>query len=195
MGTNSVKQDQIYTYENYLTWPDEERWELIAGTAYAMTAPSRQHQQILGNLFLEFGNYLKGKQCEVYAAPFDVRLPHKNETAKNSTTVVQPDITVVCNRDKLDAKGCCGSPDLIIEILSPATASHDMIRKRRVYELNGVKEYWIVDPAHSIVTQFLLAGGEYGKMEFFDRESEISPAIFPDLIIRLKEIFPPLADE
>ncbi|QDR81469.1 Uma2 family endonuclease [Sporomusa termitida] len=188
MGKSAIK----YTYADYLAWPENEHWELIDGTAYAMTpAPNRQHQEISRNLLVEFAVYLKDKKCQVYAAPFDVRLPQKNENENNATTVVQPDITVVCDADKLDAAGCKGSPDLIIEILSRSTASHDVIRKRKIYEASGVFEYWIVDPAHQIITRFYMNEelSEYRKAEYFGREGIIAPIVLPELQIMLEDVF------
>ncbi len=134
-----------FTYRDYLHWPDDERWELIDGVAYNMSpAPNRIHQKISGELHRQIANYLIGKQCEVYAAPFDVRLPATGEKNDEITTVVQPDITIVCDKSKLDKKGCKGSPDLVIEILSPYTAKKDMKEKHFLYEKFAVKEYWIV---------------------------------------------------
>ncbi|BBB89929.1 MAG TPA: Uma2 family endonuclease [Methylomusa anaerophila] len=198
MNHTARKDDKTYTYKDYLTWPEGEHWEIIDGVAYAMSpAPGRQHQEISGNLFIELGNYLKGKRCKIYAAPFDVRLPRQGETEDATATVVQPDITIVCDPDKLDNKGCKGSPDLIIEILSPATASRDVIRKRRLYEANGVAEYWIVDPSNQIITRFNLDDdlSRYRQAEFFSREDTISPIIFPELQINLEDIFPKLEEQ
>jgi Uma2 family endonuclease len=192
MGKRAVKRDKVYTYADYLTWPENEHWELIYGTAYAMSpAPNRQHQEISRNLLVEFAVYLKDKKCQVYAAPFDVRLPQKNEDENTTTTVVQPDITVVCDVSKLDSAGCKGSPDLIIEILSPSTASHDVIKKRKLYESSGVFEYWVVDPAHQIITRFYMNEelSEYRKAEYFGREGIITPIILPQLQIKLEDIF------
>lgn len=193
MSNITIKGDRSYTYADYLSWSAEERWELIHGTPYAMSpAPDRQHQEISRNLLIVFGNYLKNKKCQVYAAPFDVRLPQANETEKTTSTVIQPDITIVCSPDKLDRKGCKGAPDLIVEILSPSTASHDVIRKRKLYEANGVLEYWIVDPAHQITARFCLNEelSEYRAPDYFAKDDIISPIIFPELQIDLQEIFP-----
>lgn len=193
----AIKSDKIYTYTDYLSWPEDERWEIIDGVAYAMTSPNRQHQEISGNLYLEFGNYLRNKSCRVYAAPFDVRLSKKNETPKDVSTIVQPDITVVCDQNKLDNKGCLGAPDLVVEILSPSTASHDVIRKRRLYEAKGVLEYWIVDPTHHILTRLYLNEElvKYREPEYFSKEDTITPVIFPELQIDLNNIFPEHIEE
>jgi Uma2 family endonuclease len=152
------RPEEYYTYDDYAKWPDDARYELIEGVPYLMSpAPSRVHQVISGAIFVQIYNYLDGKQCEVYSAPFDVRLNADEE----DDTVVQPDILVVCEQDKLDDKGAKGAPDVVIEILSPSTASHDSLIKLNLYRKYGVKEYWIVDPVTKIVTVLLLKNGEY----------------------------------
>ena len=149
MGIPVKKTDQKYTYGDYFTWPGDERWELIDGGVYDMSpACSRTHQDILGKLHLIFGNFFNDK---VYLAPFDVRLPKGNEADEGIDTVVQPDLSVICDTSKLDEKGCKGAPDLVVEIVSPGSAVHDMKVKRELYEQHGVKEYWIVLPLERIV--------------------------------------------
>ena len=140
-----------YTYGDYLTWCDEERWELIDGVPYNMTpAPSRAHQGISVELARQMANYLVGKTCRIYTAPFDVRLPKGEEKDERIKTVVQPDLLVVCDESKLDDRGCKGAPDLIVEILSPHTAVKDMKTKRDLYERVGVEEYWLIDPNYKV---------------------------------------------
>lgn len=185
------KEDEKYTYGDYLTWPEGERWELIDGVAYDMSpAPNRIHQKILGNLFYQMKNYLKDKSCEVYFAPLDVRLPRENEKDEDVTTVVQPDIVIVCDHSKLDDKGCRGNPDLAVEVLSPFTAQKDIKIKFKLYEKVGVKEYWLIHPTDKTVMIFKLKeNGEYGKPETYSEEDLITVGIFEDLIIDLKEVF------
>lgn len=179
-----------YTYGDYLTWPDDERWEIINGTPYMCPAPTRIHQKVQMALSNEFYNYLKGKSCEVYAAPLDVRLPKGKEKEEDIDTVVQPDILIVCDKSKLDDKGCKGAPEIAIEILSPHTASHDHIRKLKLYEMHGVKEYWIVHPTDKIVMIYKLQkNGEYGRAETFSSKNKIKVGLFKDLTIDLKNIF------
>lgn len=192
MSSNAIKDTKIYTYKDYLTWPEGERWELIDGTAYAMSpAPNRLHQEILRELMFHFTGYLRGKACKVYPAPFDVRLPRNGKIDDAIPTVVQPDITIVCDHKKLNNRGCKGSPDLVIEILSPSTASYDVIKKREIYEQSGILEYWIVDPVHQIITRFYMNEdlSKYREAEYFSKDNIIKPVIFPDLQIDLKEIF------
>ncbi|MCP5051670.1 MAG: Uma2 family endonuclease, partial [bacterium] len=139
------KNDEFFTYADYLTWPDDERWELIDGIPFNMSpAPSPYHQEILVNLIFEIKKSLKDGDCKVYAAPFDVRLPEVHQTDGESSNVVQPDILVICDREKIDDKGCKGAPGFIIEIVSPGTAKKDMKFKLMLYEKHGVPEYWIV---------------------------------------------------
>jgi Uma2 family endonuclease len=135
LGNTVLKLEQAWTYADYCSWPDDERCELIDGVAYAMSpAPSRQYQELSGELFRQFANHLKGKPCKVYDAPFDLRLSEQNAASDNYvTTVVQPDILVVCDSSKLDDRGCNGAPDLIVEILSPATAARDLKEKFDLY--------------------------------------------------------------
>ena len=153
----AVPEYKRYTYANYCTWGDDERWELIDGVQYAMGTPSQAHQEALGALFNQLYNYMKGKHCKVLAAPFDVRLNF--DTADD--TVVQPDILVVCDKSKLDGKSCNGAPDMVIEIISPSTAIHDKILKFRRYLQAGVREYWTVDPDDKTVLVYILKNGEY----------------------------------
>ncbi|MBU1487810.1 Uma2 family endonuclease [bacterium] len=190
MGLAVRKKEERFTYGDYLKWPDEERWELIDGVAYDMSpAPSRWHQEVLGNIFARFHNYLKDKPCQVYVAPFDVRLPEFDEANEEIETVVQPDITVVCDKDKLDDRGCRGAPDMLIEILSPYTAKKDLVTKHRLYERHKVKEYWIFDPATDEVVVFKLKGDKYSEPKEYKKEDKVKVDILPDLEIDLSAIF------
>lgn len=187
------KKEEKFTYGDYCSWLDEERWELIDGIAYNMTpAPSRVHQEILLAVADAFYRYLEGKPCKVYVAPFDVRLPEGDEKDEEIQTVVQPDLVVVCDPTKLDEKGCRGTPDLVMEITSPATARRDQREKFLLYEKAGVKEYWIVNPTDKIVTVFILnENGKYGRPEIYSDEDSIEVGLFSgDLVIDLKPAFP-----
>lgn len=180
-----------YTYGDYSEWPDEERWELIDGIPYNMSpAPSRIHQKITGELFRLIANYLTGKECEVYIAPFDVRLPKGDENDEQIDTVVQPDLVVVCERKKLDERGCKGAPDLVVEVLSPGTAAKDMKIKLALYERVGVKEYWLVDPGNKTVQVYQLeTSGRYGRPGIYTDTDQIKVGLFPDLEIDLTSVF------
>lgn len=183
---------EIYSYGDYEKWPEDERWELIDGVPYDMTpAPSRGHQEILGALYLQFAAYLKGKPCRIYLAPFDVRLPEGREEDALIKTVVQPDLTVICDRTKLDDKGCKGAPDLTIEITSPHTAAKDGKFKLALYEKVGVKEFWLVYPLDATVMVFTLDNhGKYGKPAIFAKDDQIPVGIFSgDLMVDLSQVF------
>ncbi|WP_094606341.1 hypothetical protein SPSIL_029180 [Sporomusa silvacetica DSM 10669] len=190
MGNNAIKNDRVYTYADYLNWPDDERWEIINGVAYAMAPPSTEHQRIAGRLFVEFTIYLRGKLCEAFIAPFGVTFDKNTQDEKN-THAVEPDITVICDKSKITSKGCKGAPDLIIEVLSRSTANHDVLRKRRLYEQNGVFEYWIVDSSNQIITRFYMNEqlSKYREPEYFVRDNIITPIIFPKFEIKLEDIF------
>ena len=162
-----TQENQRYTYTDYCTWGDSERWELIDGVPYAMSpAPSRLHQKVSGNLHRHLANFLHGKLCEVYTAPFDVRL--NRDTADN--TVVQPDLVVVCDRAKLDDRGCVGVPDMVVEILSPSTARHDRLIKFQTYQKAGVREFWIVDIETKTVQVSILENSNYITVMYGDTD-------------------------
>ena len=191
MGLPLRKEDKKFNYADYLTWSDDERWEIIDGFAYNMTpAPSREHQEILGELFNQIKNYLKDKNCKVYVAPFDVRFSEEDEADEEIITVVQPDISIICDLNKIDKKGCKGAPDFIIEIASPSTALKDMREKLNLYERYGVKEYWIVQPENKIVMVYKLGKDKkYKKPEIFAKEEKIKISIFEGLTIDLSPVF------
>ncbi len=191
MGPLAKNIVEHYTYGDYLTWNDDERWELIEGIPFNMTpAPRRTHQKIAGEIFLQLATFLKGKPCEVYIAPFDVRLPLADEANNEITTVVQPDIVVICDKAKLDDAGCKGAPDLIIEILSPATARKDLKEKFALYENRGVREYWLVDPEAKTVMAFHLdQAGSYGRPTIYAIEDKIEVAVLSGLVVDLEAIF------
>ncbi|MDI6735652.1 MAG: Uma2 family endonuclease [bacterium] len=190
MGLPATKREERFTYKDYLSWPDEERWELINGVAYNMSpAPSRRHQDILRELSMQISNYLVNKPCRIYFAPFDVRLPENDEIDDEIETVVQPDIVVFCARNKLDDRGARGAPDIVIEILSPYTAKKDMVTKRSLYERHKVGQYWIVNPQTEEVVIFKLKDNKYGEPEEYKKEDRVKVDIFEDLEIDLGKIF------
>ena len=186
-----IEKEQKYTYGDYSKWSEDERWELIYGIAYDMFAtPSRTHQKISREIFGAFYNYLKDKTCEVFYSPFDVLLPEGNENDEQIQNVVQPDIVVVCDKLKLNERGCKGAPDLIIEVSSPSTAKKDMEDKLLLYEKAGVKEYWIVQSAERTVLVFKREDdGKYGRYKVYSEEDSVKVGIFKDLIIELKPVF------
>ena len=180
-----------YTYKDYLTWSDDIRCEIIDGVIYDMTpAPVTIHQNISGEIYGQFWFYLKNKKCQIYHAPFDVRLPNGSEDENHITTVVQPDITVICDKKKLDEKGCIGAPDLIVEISSPATASKDLTKKFNLYEKHGVREYWIVHPEEKTVMVFSLGKDKlYGRPKNYSANDKIKVGVLKGLTIDLNDVF------
>lgn len=179
-----------FTYTQYKNWPEDERWELIDGQAYDMSpAPGTAHQEISGSLFNQIYNYLDNEQCKVFAAPFDVMFPGPAETIDQTDTVVQPDISIICNMKRISEKGCTGPPDVIIEIVSPSSASRDLIIKRDLYEKKCVNEYWIIHPGDKIVWKYLLKNGSYGKPFVFDYTGTPSFERLPGLKLDLKKVF------
>jgi Uma2 family endonuclease len=178
-----------YTYLDYLSWPGDERWELIDGVPYDMTpAPTRNHQEIVGELFRQIANFFQDRSCRVYVAPFDVRLPRGEQSDNSIDTVVQPDIAVICDPDKLDDVGCRGAPDWVIEVLSPSTAAKDQIQKRDVYQYHGVKEYWLVHPTDKTLTVYRLKQGEYGKPDISETKGQHLVASIKGLVIDLDRL-------
>lgn len=185
------KKGQLYTYADYLDWSDDEKWEIIYGEPYAMSpAPSTDHQAILGELFYQFRSYLKDRTCQVFVAPFDVRIPQEDEKDEDIKSVVQPDISIICDKGKIDSKGCIGAPDLIVEIVSSSTFRKDVKDKFFLYEKSGVKEYWLVYPGEKTVMVYKLGeDGKYGRPEVYSEEESVKVGIFQRLNIDLREIF------
>ena len=186
-----------YTYADYLTWHFKERVELIKGWIYKMTpAPRSKHQRVSADIEFLFMAYIKKttqkKMCQIFDAPFDVRLVKNRGKNDEIDTVVQPDISIICDKNKLDEKGCIGSPDLIVEILSPSTSKKDYNEKYYLYEENGVKEYWIVNPDAKSIELFILKENKYyskGVYNELDGFTEVPVTIFPKLTLKLKDIF------
>jgi Uma2 family endonuclease len=184
--------NEKWTYADYLTWPDDQRWEIIDGMAYSMSpAPTTSHQRILRKLAFIINAHLEGKECELFLAPLDVRFAEQKNASDNYIdTVVQPDILIVCDKSKLDERGCNGSPDFIIEISSPSTGKNDLTLKFDLYQRHGVKEYWIVHPEEQTVMVFKIdEDGMYGKPERYAGECTVSVPLFGDLVVDLKGVF------
>lgn len=198
MGMPQLKDQTLYTYGDYRKWTGDQRYELIDGQAYAMSpAPVIDHQRIVTHICAQLVAALAGKPCEAMVAPVDVRLPRQQEADDLVDVVVQPDVLVVCDPSKIDHKGVRGAPDLVVEVLSPLTAGHDQIRKRRVYERADVKEYWLVHPTDRFVTIYRLINGAYGAPDGQALEGTMAVEVLPgveiswdDLVQRLG----PMAD-
>lgn len=185
MVGKSRRSQERYSYRDYLNWPSDERFELIDGQVYAMNAPVRVHQKFCMELSRQFANHFVGHKCEVYAAPFDVRLAKAKKKDHEIFTVVQPDISIVCDGGKLDERGCLGAPDMIVEIISETTSSYDHITKKNLYEKAGVKEYWLIHPVEHILWIYCLENGKYSRVDTLPLSGKVSPFLFPDLIIDL----------
>ncbi|MDR2629753.1 MAG: Uma2 family endonuclease [Spirochaetaceae bacterium] len=153
------RENGSYTYADYLEWETDKRYEIIDGTAYMMSSPTVSHQAISRELLLQLGNFLKGKPCQVFAAPLDVRLFPKDDLSDH--TVVQPDLLVVCDGSKLaDGKSCRGAPDMVIEIISPSNTSPALLLKFNQYLMAGVREYWLIAPETKEIQAHILGKGE-----------------------------------
>jgi Uma2 family endonuclease len=179
------------TYGDLAHFPEDQRWELFSGVPRAMSpAPSRRHQEVVWELARQIGNFLREHSCQGFVAPFDVRLPEKNEHDDEITTVVQPDIAVICDAAKLDDRGCRGAPDWIIEVVSPNTASNDYIRKVDIYQNHGVREYWIVHPIDQVlILRAMGEAGRYGAPVYHPGSGRCSPRMFPDWEVDLDALF------
>ena len=183
-----------YTYADYLTWKFSEMVELIKGKMMRMSAPVTQHQRISRQLQFAIHSHLLGKPCELFSAPFDVRLKDSKKTAKANKdilTTVQPDLCVICDATKIDRRGCIGSPDLVVEILSEGNSKKEMRIKYDLYEENEILEYWIVDPEHETLHQFVLdeTTKKYQSVKIYVNDDAFSSSVFADMEIDLTKIF------
>jgi len=176
------KQNPLYTWADYHTWPDDERWEIIAGVAYAMApAPSTKHQSVGARLYSRLERGLEGKSCKPFIAPTDVKL--------SDLDVVQPDILVVCDPARITPTHIAGAPEVVIEILSPATAVKDLRQKKALYERAGVREYLVIDPLEQYAIRFLLGPDGFDQGTVFAADELLVIATLETLEIPLWEIF------
>lgn len=186
-----LDKNGTYTYADYLTWRFEQMVELIKGKLFILSpAPASRHQSISSGLNAQILPFFINKPCKAFHAPFDVRLMQDTKMDDSIITVVQPDICVICDPQKIDEKGCIGSPDWIIEILSPSTAKKDYNEKFNLYEENGVLEYWVVNPDANVVDQYVLdENGTYYQKGVHFKPQKLQPHIFPELTIDLEIVF------
>ncbi len=198
--TNITQLSQLdltasYSYADYLTWRLNEAVELIKGRIQFMSpAPNVKHQRISWQLSGLLFNYFNHKDCSAFSAPFDVRLYDRNKSlvaSKDITTVVQPDICVICDNNKLDEQGCNGAPDWIIEILSKGTAKKDIKDKHALYAESGVTEYWLIYPYEEVIYQFVLneETGHYQLHNSYAGDDVATSYLFSDLSIDLTMLF------
>lgn len=187
---NKLSLKGTYTYADYLTWNFKERLELFRGKIFKMSpAPNRDHQTISARMHLAFANAFKKNPCNLYYAPFDVRLVKTQTVDEKVLTVVQPDLCIICDEDKLDDRGCNGAPDLVVEILSPGDTKKEMGIKFDLYEENGVKEYWLIGPAEKTVLIYSLNNKKYIGLKPFIVEDTIKSPLFPKLKFKVRDIF------
>jgi len=180
-----------YSYADYLTWDIDHMVELIKGKVFkqAAAAPRRIHQELVLKIGSQLSEHLKGKKCKAYIAPFDVRLPVKSKKHEDIRTVVQPDICVICDLEKLDELGCVGAPDLIMEILSPSNNKKELQNKYEVYEESGVKEYWIIHPYEKTLLVYTLTDGKYISSKLFTLGDHVSSRCIEGFVLDLDELF------
>jgi Uma2 family endonuclease len=187
----AYKDNRKFSYVDYKSWELKpgERFELIDGIAYALAAPNTEHQLIVSTLHGEFYDYLKGKRCKAIPAPYDVRLFYEED--ESDDTVVQPDLVVVCDPEKLGKEGCRGAPDLVVEILSPSNTAFEMHRKLNLYRKAGVREYWVIDPEEKLVEVYRLDGDRYVPRILHLSDTLVS-ALCPGMELPLEAIFVPV---
>lgn len=184
---NLAREIDRYSYQDLLDMDDENRYEIIDGELYLMSSPSVRHQMLVVEISRQIANYLKGKKCKVFVAPLDVRFS-KEKDFKKIWDVVEPDIMVVCDQDKIDEKGIAGVPDVIIEILSPSTSRRDKLQKFSLYQRQGVKEYWIIDANDLLVYPYVLnKEGIYTLAKIYALEEPIKIQQLKNCTINLKD--------
>jgi len=191
LALEDIDLSLTYSYANYLTWFFDDRVELVKGKVNKMSpAPSPLHQEISANIFSVIHNYLKGKPCKTYYAPFDVRFPKESKADKDIHTVLQPDICVICDPKKIDAKGCIGAPDIVIEILSPGYNKMELLHKYDIYEEFGVKEYWVVSPGDKTLLKYTLnVKGGYQPSKLFTLSEKVYSEVLPGFELDLDAVF------
>ena len=189
---NQLDFSKKYTYADYLTWQFKERVELIKGKLFRMSpAPNVKHQKVVGDIHGNFWSFLKNRPCRVFVAPFDVRLPNLEvDIIQRGYTVVQPDITVLCDDSKLDKQGCNGAPDLVVEVLSPGNTTKEMNDKFEAYQSAGVPEYWLVDPEReNIIIYTLNEDKEYIGSRPYTAGMKLPCKVLPGFILDMNDVF------
>lgn len=189
MNFADLDLSKTYTYADYLKWQFDERLELIKGKIFKMSpAPGSTHQRISGIISNELYNFLKRKPCQVFAAPFDVRLS-RTVNDQQIKTVVQPDVCVICDLTKIDERGCMGAPDIVVEILSPGNNNKELQNKYEVYEEAGVLEYWIIHPNEKTFLKYTLLNGQFQPSRLLTTGDVVTTAALPGFSLSLDELF------
>ena len=184
-------QEKQYSYADLLEWNENIRYELYDGLPVALASPSSAHQMVSVDLLSQFYTFLKGKECRVFSAPLDVRLfEKKGDSLDSVSTVVQPDLMVVCDKSKIDRYGISGAPDLIVEIASDSTRRIDRLTKFNLYQRAGVREYWIVDPVNRTAAVYTLEEGAYHGAETYGPDAVVPVGVLEDCRIDLSDVFP-----
>jgi Uma2 family endonuclease len=189
---NQLDLEQKYSYADYIAWQIQERVELIRGRIMQMAAPNVRHQRISMRLSTKIGGHLYKTSCQLFAAPFDVRLPLPVHRIKNDKidTVVQPDLCIICDNEKLDQQGCIGAPNLIIEILSPGNSKKEMRDKYELYEEAGVQEYWVIFPDEQLLQRYILDNKSTYQAQRPNVQGDLVPISFLDgFMLDLDELF------
>ena len=189
---NQLDLTKQYSYADYLTWKFTDRVELIRGWIKKMSpAPSSYHQVVSGNLSFHIQKYLYKKECKVFVAPFDVRLINTKKSSDDNIvyTVVQPDICIICDKNKIDKRGCVGAPDLVIEIVSKGNTKYEMETKFELYEEAGVLEYWIVGLGDETTTVFDLKDNKFQFRKIYSNDDKVPMGIFTDFSMDMIEVF------
>lgn len=192
--SEAAEKQRVYTYGDIMEWDDGKRWELYDGVPVALASPTNVHQEVLSAIHYQLYGFLRGKPCKVYPSPFDVRLfDTAEDRPEQSRYVLQPDLMVVCDREKVDRHGVHGAPDLVIEILSPSSRGSDRLRKFVLYERAGVREYWLVDPEARTVEVYLLKAEEgryYAADAVYTAGASVPVTVLEGCSVDLREVFP-----
>lgn len=183
--------NKLYTYADYYKWRFEERVELIKGKLFKMSpAPNPNHQLLAGAIHTQLAIYLTGKPCKVFFAPFDVRFTRKHSASDDTiTTVLQPDVCVVCDPSKIDSRGCVGAPDIVVEVLSPGNNAKELKNKYEIYEDSGVKEYWIVSPQDQTFFAYTHVDGKFQPSGLKTAGDVVESAVLPGFSLDLSDLF------
>jgi len=187
---SDVDLSGVYSYANYFRWKIDERLELIKGKIFEMSAPSAYHQRYTGRIYAELYIFLKNHKCEAFISPFDVRFPTKSKEDKDIYTVLQPDICVICDPDKIDRRGCIGAPDVVVEVLSPSNSKKELYYKFEVYQEHQVREYWIIHPDERCFLKYVLnEDGVFIAGQPYTGDREFVSDILPGFRLNVEEIF------
>ena len=192
VNISQLDPTKIYSYADYLTWNVDEFVELIKGRIFKMSpAPASKHQYVTGNLHGLLWNMFRKQDCQLFVAPFDVRLPKKESENADELiyTVLQPDICIICDSSKIDTRGCLGAPDFVIEVLSPYSAKRDLDEKFHAYEEAGVKEYWVINADSKVISIYLLEDNKFKLSKHYDQSGLVPLHTFPGFTVGFDEVF------